>query len=240
MDGEAVQEHKRVNIEKLLNRFHQFGFLPSCVQMARAIARPMRQVNHYLILAVTDHQPDVLSKYSEVFEMKTEDVMAASKREDLDERQRKLLLRFLEDGCCGFALMAKDRLAGYAFVQPAGTYIFGGSGRFQVPEKMMMLKNLFVFPDFRGHALGKKLNQARLASIPAEHTPIVFVIPENRFAIRNLKMYGFEEIMIVTRKSWFKKWTIHSIRILNDCHISDCLIRGFECTEKNKRKSGGR
>ncbi len=83
------------------------------------------------------------------------DVEAAAERGELDARQRALLLGFLDEGSRGFLAEVDGRLAGYAFVQPAGVYQFAGSGRLRILERVMVLKNLLVFPAFRGALAGQ-------------------------------------------------------------------------------------
>jgi GNAT superfamily N-acetyltransferase len=144
------------------------------------------------------------------------------------------LKTFLAQGCRGFLAEVDGRLAGWALIQSTGTYPSGYGGRFQIPADMMVLKNLLVFPEFRGHSLGKKLNQTRIAAVPEGGTPVAFVIAENRIAIRNLKMFGFEEMLTVTRTTWFRRWTAQRVRVSCDCDISRRLIRGLEPAEQSE------
>lgn len=209
--------------DKWTNRVRQFGLRAALAQAARAALRPVWEVKRDLVMVIPDHRPEP-ADYPEICRIRGEDVNGAADRDELTERQRALLLGFLEEGCYGFKAEVGGRLAGYAFVQPSGFYRWAGSGRFQIPAGMMMLKNLLVFPGFRGHSLGKKLNHVRLASIPAGHTPIVFVITENRFAIRNLKMFGFEEMLIVTRTTWFKRWTRQKVSMKSEGATSRLLV----------------
>ena len=46
-------------------------------------------------------------------------------------------------------------------------------------------------------SLGKKINEARINNIPSSCIPCVFVISDNRYAIRNSKMYGFTDLLSV-------------------------------------------
>lgn len=153
--------------------------------------------------------------------------MAAHRRGELIDREEHRLKRFLDYGCYGFLAEINHRIAGYIFIQPEGIYPFCSGGTFLIPEGMMVLKNLLVFPEFRGRSLGRYLNQACIAAISAGHTPIVFVMPENRIAIRNLRMFGFEEMLTVTRMTWFRRWTTQRIKIIKDCEITQRLIVGL-------------
>lgn len=220
--------------DKWLNRLRQFGIRASVTQVVRAAVRPVYRVNCQLILAIPDHRPDPCGNFSEIRDMTVEAVDSAAGRGELTEPQERLLKTFLAQGCRGFLAEVDDRLAGYAFVQSTGTYPFGPGGRFQIPTAMMVLKNLLVFPGFRGHSLGKKLNQARIAAVPEDQTPLVFVMTENRFAIRNLKMFGFEEMLIVTRTTWFRRWSAQRVRVLCDSDISRRLIQGLKSADRSE------
>ena len=220
---------------KWVDRVRQFGLRVAYAQAIQAALRPIWQVNRYIVIAMPDHHPNQYSQHAETKAATSAAIEAAAKRGDLNSRQYKQLQNFLADGCWGLMAEIKGRLAGYGFIQPTGEYPFCYSGRFRIPKGMMVLKNLLVFPDFRGFSIGKNLNQARLAAIPEGCVPIVFVIVENRYAIRNLKMFGFQEILIVRRTTWFRKWAKQSIRILNDCEIAHRLILGLENNEELNR-----
>jgi hypothetical protein len=217
--------------EKWVDRVRQFGLFASFAQALRAAVRPVWRINHDLILAILDHKPNEQPVYPEIIDMTAEKIEAAVNRGELTGQQKTSLYNFLAEGCRGFIAEVNGRLAGYAFIQPAGTYTITDTSRMQIPAGMMILKNLLVFPEFRGHSLGKKLNQARIAAIPADQTPIVFVIMENRFAIRNLMMFGFEEILIVTKVTWFGKRSVQRIKVLRDCEISRRLIDVLESAD---------
>jgi ribosomal protein S18 acetylase RimI-like enzyme len=82
-------------------------------------------------------------------------------------------------------------------VQFAGEYRFGRFGRLAIPPSHAIVKNLLILPAYRGRKLGQKLNAARLAMIPAGTTPVGFIIPENRYAIRNWEELGFQRVLQV-------------------------------------------
>ena len=220
--------------EKWVNRVRQFGLFASVAQVARAAVRPVYRVNRQLILAIPGHRPDPHENFSEIRDMTLDAIESAAGRGELTEAQERSLKRFLSQGCRGFLAEVDGRLAGYAFIQSPDTYTFGSSGRLRIPTATMVLKNLLVFPDFRGQSLGKKLNQARIAAVPEGHTPVVFVMTENRFAIRNLKMFGFEEMLIVTRTTWFRRWSSQKVRVLCDCDISRRLIQGLKSADRSE------
>ena len=91
-----------------------------------------------------------------------------------------------------------------------------------------MLKNLFVKPNYRGLSLGKKINEARINAIPKGCIPCGFVIPENKYAIRNLKLYGFQEQLKISHTSWFKKYTYTRLQLIHDTKLNEIVIKGFK------------
>jgi len=210
------------------DRVRQFGLPSAVMQLFRALVRPLWMVNREVILAISNHKPGTDPADSTLLTLTVEMVENWAERGALAEDQKERLLRFLDSGCHGIAADVDGAMAGYGFVQPDGIYEFGRSGKLQIPENMMLLKNLLVLPAFRGRSLGKFLNQARISSIPEGHIPIVFVMQENRFAIRNLKMFGFEEELIVIRTVWFKRWTTQNVRVLNNGDLTSRLIDGLE------------
>ena len=90
-----------------------------------------------------------------------------------------------------------------------------------------MLKNLYVKPKYRGRSLGKLINEARINNIPESYIPCVFVLPENRYAIRNLKMYAFEECLKVSHITWFKTIKKTKIKKLKNNKTAQLLLNGF-------------
>ena len=205
------------------SRIRQFG-LPAALKLkGLAAVRPVLEIERELVMVIPNHQPTPIC-YPKIRPMTYEDVENIAKRGELSESQRAALYNFLDDGCLGFFAEIDGCPAGYGFVQTSGVYNFGRAGCLHIPEGMMVLKNLFVFQDFRGQSLGKKLIQACIASIPAGQTPTAFVMPENRVNIRNLKMFGFQEILAVRRTAWFKSRTRQTVEVLGDEDTSRKLI----------------
>ena len=159
-----------------------------------------------------------------------------------DKIDKELFLKFedfLNTNCTGLLAFLDDSLTGYAFIQHKGLYKFIPNGSFLIPEKMTLLKNLMVFPEYRGLSIGKILNQKRIASVPNDKFPLVFVKADNRYAIRNLKMFGFEEKVKVRIITWFGKWSFQKIKLLvKPDHITDEIIKGLTVNNKiSKNKS---
>ena len=210
-------------LDKRISRVRQFG-LPAVLKLkVLAAVRPVFEIERELVMVIPNHHPMPVS-YPEIRPMTHEDVENIAKGEGLSESERAGLHKFLHEGCLGFFAEIDGCPSGYGFVQPYGVYNFGASGCLHVPEGMMVLKNLHVFQNFRGQSLGKKLIQACIASIPAGQTPTVFVVPENRASIRNLKMFGFQEILAVRRTTWFKRRTCQTVKVLGDEDVSRKLV----------------
>lgn len=152
---------------------------------------------------------------------------------ELNLAEVQLLTRFLDEGSKGIFAEIDGKLAGYAWVQYKGEYRFGRSGRMTIPSEYVFVKNLYVRPVFRGLKLGQKLNAARLSLIPSGCIPVVFIIPENRFAIRNWEKYGFERVLEAKQSRWFRgSWRIRIAR-LSSCAEADTLLQTLE--EANRR-----
>jgi len=213
--------------EKWINRVKQFGWKASFSQAIRALLRTVWQVSRDIVFAIPEQQQNQQLQHSDIKIMTEEMVETAAKRGELTKQQRKLLLQFLNENCRGFMAFVENSLAGYGFVQTAGIYHFGHNGRFQIPPNMMVFKNLLVFTKYRGGSIGKKINQARRDAIPKNCVPLGFIIFENRYALRNWKMFGAEEMLIVIRTTLFKKWTVQRIKVLKDCNIAHRIIEGL-------------
>jgi len=141
-----------------------------------------------------------------------------------------MLSSFLDEGCRGICTEIDGKLAGYAWVQYEGEYNFGRLGRIIIPSGHVIFRNLFVFPEYRGNKLGPKLNAARLALIPAKHVPVVFIIPENRYAIRNWEKYGFERMLEITKSHWIGgRWRMQ-LKRLSDSLEANVLLKVLEET----------
>lgn len=214
---------------KLLNHFRQFGLFATLMRLLKVIIRPIIRINKNIVLAISDHQPDKNNKFPEIKNMTIFTVDKAEKKGELNKIQAQMLRKFLSEGCQGFIAYVDNNLAGYSFIQKSGIYLFSHKGRFKIPENMFLLKNLFVFPKYRGKSIGKKLNQIRISSIPKDKIPIVFVTSDNTYAIRNLKVYGFCEFIVVRVIIWFAKWSSQKvIKLYYENNLSKNINEGFK------------
>ena len=77
--------------------------------------------------------------------------------------------------------------------------------------------------------MGKQINQARINFIPKTSYPLVFVMSENKYAIRNLKIFGFIECAIVNNMTIFNSYKRQQIKlIIKNNNIVDRIIKGIE------------
>jgi len=187
--------------EKIVLRFRQYGLCAGVRQLGMAFVRRFYLESRDFVFVIPKftglsfHDPciSILSR---------ERINKAQASGELNQAQAELLTGFLDADCIGVCAEIEGKLAGYAWVQLAGGYTFGGTGRIVIPQRHALLKYLFVVPAYRGMGIGQKLNAARLALIPPDFTPVVFIIPENRFAIRNWERFGFQRVLLVKRWQW--------------------------------------
>jgi ribosomal protein S18 acetylase RimI-like enzyme len=135
---------------------------------------------------------------------------------------------FLTEGCEGIGAEVDGQLAGYAWIQSSGDYTFGRRRKVKVPSGYVVMKNLHVHPPFRGQRIGQKLNAARLALTPVGQIPVVFIIPENRYAIRNWEKFGFQRVAEVKQWRWLgRPWHMRTRR-LAEVSEADRIMRALE------------
>jgi ribosomal protein S18 acetylase RimI-like enzyme len=192
------------------NKIRQFGYRATITRLLRAVIRPVVRIRDDIILALpgkrnnTEYIAEILP-----LSMKVAEDLIKSKR--ISNGEVNKFNNLLSSGSSGFYADINGNVAGYAFLQRNGNYKFGSGGRFVIPNNMVILKNLYVFPEYRGKSLAKELMKARLAAIPENIIPVVFVAPDNRYTIRNLKSLGFCEFISVRVVTFFGKWTKHRI-----------------------------
>jgi hypothetical protein len=144
---------------QVIYRIRQFGLMASSIQIVTAIFRPIVRLTREVILVIYDHKPETdKNSYPEIREMTIKFVVEANKNGVLTMKQAYKFKHFLEDGCRGFIAYVDNNFAGYIFIQIKGTYKFGSKGRFIIPDGMIVIKNLFVFPPFRGYSLSEEVN----------------------------------------------------------------------------------
>ena len=215
--------------EKTINRMLQYGFQAGMAQIMRVIVRLVYQVKQDIIFIIPGFRGHVYNDPC-IEPLTNERIRQAADEGALNEAEVSLLSGFLTEGSQGVCAVINGKLAGYGLVQYEGEYSFGRTGRMIIPPNYAVVKNLFVLSDFRGQRLGQRLNEAILALIPAGHIPVGFIIPENRFAIRNWEMFGFQRILQVKRWCWFAShWQMKIDRLADGKHVDEleqALIEG--------------
>ncbi len=191
---------------EMATRIRQYGLRAALLQASKVAIRPLYRENRDLIFMSPGfsgydfHDPNISI-------LSRERIEKASASGELDQAHMELLLGFLNAGCQGIYAEIEGKLAGYAWVQLRGDYNFGRTGHFSIPPQYALFKNLFVVTGYRGMRLGQKLNAARLALVPPGYTPVVFIIPDNRYAIRNWEFFGFQRVIEIKRWQWGKNGT---------------------------------
>jgi len=221
----TILQFIRVNITY---RIRQFGLVNAVRQLIRFFIRPIYIKNEDNVLAIIQRKPISPELYSNVMPLTIELISSNRTKWGIDEKKASVWINLLKNGCKGFVVEKDGEIAGYGFVQFTGVYKFGRTGKFMIPHSTAVLKNLFVDYKYRGQGIGKQINAARIASIPENYIPIGFVIPENKYAIRNLKMYGFEEILKIKRSIWLGRWIKQKITIYANNEITKQIIAGLE------------
>ncbi|MCD6474798.1 MAG: hypothetical protein J7K85_00875 [Anaerolineaceae bacterium] len=215
--------------EKIINRIRQYGFRVGMVQILRAMLRTMYHVNTDIIFIIPDFKGHAYHDPC-IEQLTHERIRQAAGEGALNEADVSLLSSFLAEGSQGVCAVINGKLAGYGLVQYEGEYRFGRTGRMIIPPKYAVAKNLFVFSEFRGQRLGQRLNEARLALIPAGYIPVGFIIPENRFAIRNWEMFGFQRVLQIKCWCWLaSRWHIKIVRLAGGKYVDELeqvLIEG--------------
>ena len=212
---------------KLVNHLRQYGLRAGVSRIFRALIRKVYQLDRDIVFVIPGYEGFSFDDAC-IHPLTAERIDLADEAGELEAKDVRLLRSFLDQGCRGVCAEVDGRLAGYAWVQCEGEYRFGRVGRLTIPPKFAFAKNLFVSPNFRGRKLGQKLNAARLAMIPPGHTPVTFIIPENRFAIRNWEKYGFQRIVEVKNSRWFGgRWRTR-VKRLSERSEADRLIRAIE------------
>lgn len=207
------------------NRIKQYGVLNTLKSIFYYLLKPVLLKRNYEILIIENHRFSI-----EIDDVKTIDASILNQwlnTNQISSLEYNRFLNFINTDCLGYYIEVENKLAAWGFVQTKGKYKYG-EYYFELPQNVQMLKNLYVKPHYRGMSLGKKINEARINGVPDSYIPCGFVIPENRFAIRNLKMHGFEVVLSVTHTKWFNSFTKTRIKTIRQGKCSKMLIGGFQ------------
>lgn len=209
----------------VLDKFRQFGFYSTLIRLFKSIIRPVLISAEMIVVAIPGHRPIHTNSFSNVFRINKTTITEATKKGNLTINEINKIKQFFKEGSIGYYIEHGNKIAGYAFIQKQGIYQFGHKGQFNIPTRMMVLKNLYVLPEYRGKSLGKTLNEVRVSNIPQGYTPLGFVVKDNRYALRNLQEVGFQEIMIVRVVTYLRKWTKqYIVNVVNNNFVPPTLI----------------
>ncbi|NIL97524.1 MAG: GNAT family N-acetyltransferase [Planctomycetales bacterium] len=215
---------------RLHNRVRQYGALASGKQLLRVLVRRAYGSQTKLVFVMPDFSGYAF-QHPGIVSLTNGRVTRAVEAGELSAETARLLSGFLAEGSAGICAEVDGCLAGYAWVQRGGEYRFGYAGRLMIPPGYAVAKNLFVFPKFRGKRLARKLNEARLTLIPAGTIPVVLIIPDNRYAIRNWEPLGFRRVAEVTHSRWMDGPWQTSIRTLADLPEATPIISALQKAE---------
>jgi len=212
-------------IDKLHNFIKQFGLIQFIKRFFLKLISPVLSVKSDIVLCIINHKQK--KNINEVKLISENKINLWLENRSISIEYFNNFNKLLGNNCIGYYIEINNELAAWGFVQTKGTYKYG-SYFYDLPESVHMLKNLYVKPNYRGMSLGKKINEARINAIPEGCIPCVFVIPENKYAIRNLKLYGFQEQLKISHTSWFKKYTYTRLQLIHDTKLNKIIIKGFK------------
>lgn len=214
-------------MSKIYNTYKQFGFLYFIKVFFKRLITPIVKITSFYILAIENHIPKKNNEDIEVLNINNVDAFFKSGIE-LSKQLEQQLLSFLPQNTIAVLVLRDNRAASWGYVQQSGVSKYGGGYNYHIPSTTHLLKNLFVEPDFRGQSIGKHINEARINCIPEKTFPIGLVIPSNKFALRNLEMYGFRKQVFVKDYLWFNTYHTRSLKVLGQKEIANLIISGFK------------
>lgn len=212
---------------KLKNRVKQYGFYQIIKKhlFLKLVSPVYKLVKSNLVLVIPNHQEFDVNT-TKVIDVNKNDLESYLIEEIFDKDFYKFCAKFIDTGSRCYLIIEKKQLAAWGFVQYEGAYNFGRK-TFNIPKNVEVLKNLYVNPEFRGKSFGKLINQVRINSIPENKIPCVFVIPENRYAIRNLEMFGFQKLLKVSYVMWFKIKQAKKLKVFINDDKFNGIIESF-------------
>lgn len=216
-------------INKLSLLIKQFGFKNAVLRVMKSFLKPFFYISTDIILVVDGKRPIQQRNEKIVISIiEKSDLNELIIQKTLDENLLWKFDRFLNDNCTGLLAYFNHSLSGYSFIQHKGVYKFASKTHFIIPEKISVIKNLLVYPEYRGLSIGKSLNLSSITTIPLNKYPLAFVKADNRYALRNFKLYGFKEKVKVRTIIWFSRWRLQKISLLSmQDQLTDEIIDGL-------------
>ena len=178
---------------RFFNRMRQYGYRFAFYQIASAMFRWIYQLGH-IVFVIPDFHGWVFYDPS-IISLTPERIQQAGDAKEVSMDVKRLLSGFTTEWCSGVYAEVHGSLNGYGFAQFEGRYCFGCVEEMIIPPTHVVLKNLFVFPGYRGRKLGQRLIEPLFAFIPSECLSVGLIIPENRVAVRNWERHSFRRII---------------------------------------------
>lgn len=213
-------------MKTIVNKYKQFGLLYLVKAALNRLISPVFKSSAFYILAVEHHHPQKHSNASIQVFTKSNIESIESGRFEVPAELKRQISKFIEHSTL-VVYLDQASVWGWGFVQSSGIALYARY-EYQIPERGMLLKNLFVLPEHRGKSIGKVINKERLNCIPKDKTPLVFVVVSNKYAIRNLKMYGFEIQLRVDDFLWFNRFHSRKVQALRKGALTTLIKSGFE------------
>lgn len=211
---------------KLLDLYKQYGVRYIFLRIFRVIVAPIYKITKVIVYLIPDHKSRNIDDRVKIMDKDKIDFWL--KEKFISESEARKFSFFLANNCIGYYIEEGRELAAWGFVLTNGEYKYG-EYLYELPENAHMLRNLYVRPKFRGLSLGKLINEARIGGVPDGDIPCGFVIPENRYAIRNLMMYGFVKSHTIVHRKWFSRYVRTSIKVVREeSAITTKLIEGIK------------
>lgn len=210
----------------MIDKLKQFGFYHF---IRRAVLSSIRRVFEYekfIAFEVPDFKGSG-SSTNDIIPIDSAQVGRLIACGGIDAQDIDKFQSMLSNGEIGIGVVKNGILVGSAWVQKTGIYRFAKGFEVVIPENVVIMKNLFVSPLHRGSGLGKILNAARLTLVPAGFTPVVFIVYDNRIAIRNWMAYGFKPAINVCTYKLFGSHQRISVRRLSNTATAVRLERSI-------------
>lgn len=210
---------------KLVNTYKQFGSRYLFKAALKRLCAPLIKTSEFYLLAVEKHSPTAIHPSVKTYNSDSIDQLLQSDV-NIPEDLKRQISNFIHEST--LIVYLKDlEVCGWGFVQNFGLSLYAGYN-YEIPLGIALFRNLIVKPKYRGKSLGKVINEARLNCIQSGVIPIGFVIPSNRYALRNLNMYGFEIQLKVKDTLWLSKIHKRKITIIKPGVISELIKSGFK------------
>lgn len=211
---------------KILNTYKQFGFFYFVKGFFKRLIAPIVKMTSFYIVTVENHIPEKYKGEIIIVDVNNLENFLSSDI-NLSEDLERQLGSFIPQNTIAIIIIKDNNIASWGFVQQSGMSKYGGYD-YNLPKGVHLLKNLYVEPNYRGQSMGKHINEARISCIPKAAIPTGFVIPSNKFAIRNLEMYGFSKQVFVKDCLWFNIYHTRSLKVLGNKDMANLIISGFK------------